>query len=542
MIVECLVDDEKINLILSKKDLTTQKNFKNKILYEDSLYLIDIKRLRFFLSTFKKIKPSELLSSGDESDFFVLKMPLLPPKKSFKAITQFNSDSFISYRNSASDLAIPFFLKNIYEKNLKLKPFQKDGIDWLKNGNSKILADDMGLGKTIQALSASSELMISGEIGKILVICPSSLTTNWCQEINKWLPFFSATQISNTGKKKNEIWKTLIHFSHFLVTNYEQLRILPKAFIEDEIDLIIADEAHKMRKGDSKIFNSIKKIKYKKFWALSGTPIEKNQSDIAHILKLIDPSKINLPVLSKLDNLSIRATARKYLLRRMKTDVLNDLKGFERTLHEIELNPNQKKSYDEVLSRAKKIRINDGLKIFSELKAICDVDPFTKESSKSDLVMELSEKIKFREEKCVIFSFWLEPLYELQKRIIKTYGSDSCVVFDGSLNKEERNFALNKFKSLDKCFIFLCSGKIGGEGINLTEANHAIFYNKWWNPSNNDQARDRVNRIGQKKKSFIHDLVTTNTIEYRINDILSNKKEITNEVITKLIKLEIAKE
>ena len=536
---ECIVDKDNINLILNKDRLSNKERYKDKLLYEDSNYLIDFQKLDFFLTAFEKIKPSELLSTNTKDSFFILKIPLKPSKKSYRAIDQSNNESYIAYRNSASELAIPFFLKDNYKKGLKHKSFQKEGIKWLMEGNSRILADDMGLGKTLQALSASSELITSGKVGKVLIVCPSSLTTNWCEEINRWLPFFTAMQITNTGRKKNEIWKTLMHFSHFLITNYEQLREMPKSILENEIDLVIADEAHKMRKGDSKLFNSIKKIKYKKFWALSGTPIEKNQSDIAHLLKLIDPNRINLPVLKKLDNLSIRATARKYLLRRMKTDVLNDLKGFERTLYEIELNSDQKKSYKKVLSRAKNIKIDDGLKIFSELKAICDVDPVTKESSKADLIMELCEKIKFREEKCVIFSFWLEPLHQLNIKLNKVYGSNSNVIFEGSLNKVERNTALNKFKSNDECFVFLCSGKIGGEGINLTEANHAIFYNKWWNPSNNDQARDRINRIGQKKKSFIHDLITKNTIEYRVNDILTNKNQITDEVIAKLIELEI---
>ncbi len=541
MTEECIVDSESINLILNKEGFLNKKIDKNKIYYEDSCYLIDLKRLSFYLSAFEMIKPSELLSSSSNSDFFILKIPLSPSKKSYKTFNQFNNESYISLRSSASDLAIPFFLKDNYKKGLKHKSFQKDGIDWLKKGNSKILADDMGLGKTLQALSASAEMMTNGEIGKVLIICPSSLTTNWCREINKWLPYFVVTQINNTGDKKNEIWKNLMYFSHFLITNYEQLRELPKSFKENDIDLIIADEAHKLRKGDSKIFNSIKKIKYKKFWALSGTPIEKNQSDIAHLLKLIDPKRINLPVLKKLDNLSIRATARKYLLRRMKTDVLDDLKGFESTIHEIELNSDQKKSYAEVLSKAKNTNINDGLKIFSELKAICDVDPNTKQSSKADLILELCEKIKYREEKCVIFSFWLEPLHQLQKKLNVVFGSSCCVMFEGSLTKKERDAAIDKFECEDKCFIFLCSGKIGGEGINLTEANHAIFFNKWWNPSNNDQARDRINRIGQKKKSFIHELVTKDTIEYRVNDILLDKNEITDDVITKLVNLEIDK-
>ena len=81
----------------------------------------------------------------------------------------------------------------------------------------------------------------------------------------------------------------------------------------------------------------------------------------------------------------------------------------------------------------------------------------------------------------------------------------------------------------------LCSGKVGGEGINLTNANHAIFFNRWWNPSNNSQAEDRIHRLGQTKECFNHYPITINTIEDRISEILRNKKEITKKVIEKIV-------
>ena len=95
--------------------------------------------------------------------------------------------------------------------------------------------------------------------------------------------------------------------------------------------------------------------------------------------------------------------------------------------------------------------------------------------------------------------------------------------------------AIEKFKTKKNCSVFLCSGKIGGEGLNLTEANHAIFFNAWWNPSNNNQARDRIVRIGQSKEAFIHYIYTQDTIESKILDILKTKKDITSEVIGRLV-------
>ena len=102
----------------------------------------------------------------------------------------------------------PLFLKNIYKTGTILKPYQQEGIEWLLRSRNRLLADDMGLGKTLQALGAAGTLISSGSIKCVLIVCPSTLVYNWCNEINLWLPNFNAIQITNVGKIQNKIWKT----------------------------------------------------------------------------------------------------------------------------------------------------------------------------------------------------------------------------------------------------------------------------------------------------------------------------------------------
>ena len=175
------------------------------------------------------------------------------------------------------------------------------------------------------------------------------------------------------------------------------------------------------------------------------------------------------------------------------------------------------------------------LKTFGKLKQLCDIDIKNGSSPKIDYVEDALEKISSMKEKCVIFSFWLEPLKELKRRLDKNYNKDFSIVFDGSMDKKERNDAINFFQENSNCRTILCSGKIGGEGINLTEANHVIFINDWWNPSNNNQARDRVVRIGQSKECFITHLKAIDTIDERVSNILKEKKSINAEVIETLV-------
>lgn len=456
---------------------------------------------------------------------------------SFKVnhVSQNSETPWLIHRFNSEKLKKPLSKKYYLNKNLILKNYQKEGIDWLLKADGRIMADDMGLGKTLQSIAAATQLIVEGEAKNILIICPSSLVRNWSDEFSKWAPNFCVQTITNTGSKKNIIWKNLFNHAHFTITNYEQIRDIPKILLHQEIDLIIADEAHKLRKKTSKISKAVMSLNYKRFWALTGTPIEKNTADVFNLLKMINPKK-NLGKISDYDNISLRAFLRKHILRRMKSDVLSDMKDFEELKHFVPLTPKQQQRYDRNFQKMFTLDDDEKLALFGKLKAICDYDEISKESSKLDFIEDLIEKIYEREEKCIVFSFSLDPLKALRSRIQKIYDTDFSTLFTGALGRDERDAAISHFKHNPKCFVFLCSGKIGGEGLNLTEANHAIFINEWWNPSNNNQARDRIIRIGQNKESFIHHLYSADTIEERIIGILKSKKEVTINVIQKLVK------
>ena len=214
---------------------------------------------------------------------------------------------------------------------------------------------------------------------------------------------------------------------------------------------------------------------------------------------------------------------------------MDELKGFENFHHKIELTEEQQITYFKTIKNSSLLDKDKVLSTFSKLREVCDLDPETKESSKLNFILELIEKIEERKEKAIVFSFWIKPLEELKNRLNKIYGEEQSILFTGALTKEERNNEIDEFKKNDKKSVLLCSGKIGGEGLNLTEANHAIFLNHWWNPSNNNQARDRIIRIGQLKKSYIHHLYSTNTIEDKLRIIIEEKKELNFEIIEKLV-------
>lgn len=463
-----------------------------------------------------------------------IEINLLIQKRQHRISESSSDTTYKKFKFALRDLISPIFLKES-GVNFTLKNYQLEGIAWLLKANGRILADDMGLGKTAQSISASTALIKELKVKSVLILCPSPLVENWLNELSLWAPSFCSISIRNTGSKKKNIWKAIIGNCHFVVTNYEQLRGLPEITKDFVFDLIICDEAHKLRKSASSLSKNIKKISYKRIFILSGTPIEKDANDLINLLNIINP-KANIFSLKKLSPQSLRAYARKDILRRMKNDVLDEMKDLNEEIISVPLSNVQENAYNYLCKNFASSKQSQYLSFFTSLKQLCDIDPRSNESSKLDYAMEIIEKIIAREEKCVVFSFYLLPLEELKNRLDELYGKSSNILYEGSLKLEDRNAGLNTFANDKACKVFLCSGKLGGEGLNLVSANHAIFINEWWNPSNNAQARDRIFRIGQLKNVNIYKLRTINTIESRVAEILEEKDELTDNVIEKLVK------
>ena len=140
----------------------------------------------------------------------------------------------------------------------------------------------MGLGKTIQTIKAMDILFRSGSIKKVLIVCPLSLIATWEFEISKWAKHLSISRVSSEGSSTTLRWLKALTGSHILICNYEQLRQDIEPLEYTEFDLVIADEAHKIRKLSSQLSKGIEKINRKRFWALTGTPIENNVEILFH--------------------------------------------------------------------------------------------------------------------------------------------------------------------------------------------------------------------------------------------------------------------
>jgi non-specific serine/threonine protein kinase len=172
------------------------------------------------------------------------------------------------------------------------------------------------------------------------------------------------------------------------------------------------------------------------------------------------------------------------------------------------------------------------LALFNELRALCDLEVKSCSSAKLDRILEVLGDIEEAGEKAVVFSYLLAPLHELSRRL-KRDGKGHAVLV-GDMVASERDKAVARFKQDRQCNALLASSKVASEGLTLVEANHVIFVNRWWNPSANAQARDRVVRIGQKKTVWVWTFVCRNTIETRLGEILSAKEKTFDDLVEEI--------
>lgn len=416
----------------------------------------------------------------------------------------------------------------------ELFPFQRRGVEWLVGRKSALLADDMGLGKSVQVIVAMRLLFNRAKLRTTLVVCPKSLIATWEREFDRWAPELGVSVLTPPAQVREEAWKALIGRCHVLLTNYEQLRTPPQVLRREALDLVVADEAHRLRNRSARITSGSFQLSPKRFWALTGTPLERDLEDLTTLLSLIAPKDFS-PNDAKLHPSSIRSRARSYVLRRRKKEVLEELPPVLDTTEMLELSEAQVRAYRSAVEvhRQTGERGNE-LALLTQLQAICDLDPRSRQSCKVERTLDLLDRIRAHREKMVVFSYRLEPLRELHRRIAKRWGLEAVGLLVGEMNDGERERTIAHFRNDDRAIALLTSSRVGSEGLTLVEANHVLLFNQWWNPSANDQARDRVVRIGQQRKVRVYRFCCRGTMEENMERIFTSKRMLFESAVERI--------
>ena len=408
-----------------------------------------------------------------------------------------------------------------------LYPFQVEGVSWLSKHQRCLFADDMGLGKTVQVIAAIEDLLKSKSISRVMIVAPKTLVGNWLDISNRFAPYVRISACMTRGDAIRKTWSQAWIHNHVTVTSYETaIRIADIA--TDRYDLVVADEAHRVKHLTTQRSQAIRKLNSKWLWLLTGTPLERSPEDFVNLLSLLEPKRYSKRDLSK-GMIPLRRRAETITLRRTKQDVLKELPSLTVRNEILELHDEQRKSYRNVERR---MTSRNRLADFAELRSICDFDETTKQSTKLDRSVDLIGSILASGESVVVFSFWRGILNLAENRYRASFRDTPIHVLTATASIKKRHQIASEFE--DTGGILLASGKIASEGLTLTTANHAIFLNQWWNPSQNNQAMDRIRRIGQEKPTYVYSFTCRETVEEGIRKIHLQKNFSTHLLIDEL--------
>ncbi len=410
-------------------------------------------------------------------------------------------------------------------------PYQYEGIAWLFAQQAALLADEMGLGKTMQTITAMRLLLRAGQVNRILLVCPKPLIPNWQREFKAWAEELPIVTIEGDSNHRKLQWT--MPGVPILLANYEVLGRDFDMLADDppKFDLLILDEAQRIKNRGSRTAVTARSIPRKRSWALTGTPIENRPEEMASLYEFMEViPESTCPDLRQLQKLS-----KSYVLRRTKDLVMKDLPPrFDRD-EILELGPAQKMAYDmaekdgivQLNSMGDSISVQHVFELVLRLKQITNYEPVTGESAKLERLEADMEEIAASGGKAILFSQWTKTIGFLEEKLARF----NPLVYHGGIPPKKREPILAEFKNANDRPLLMMSYATGAVGLNLQFAGYVFLFDRWWNPAVEDQAINRAHRIGQKTQVIVTKFISKDTIEERIDRVLSEKRKIFAAVL-----------
>ncbi|WP_005036007.1 DEAD/DEAH box helicase [Holophaga foetida] len=472
-----------------------------------------------------------------------------------------------------------------------LRPYQQAGLRWLhllsSLGLGACLADDMGLGKTIQIIAL---LLSLKQRGPSLLVAPASLLANWASELERFAPSLAVRiihpSVLNEGdrplakltlrppraphgvsgpspttpsalsatplKNRPEDLESL----DLVITSYGTLLRIPW-MSETAWNLAILDEAQAIKNPGAKQTRAVKQLRARARIALTGTPVENRLGDLWSIFDFINPGLLghakaftaySKDLARRQTYAPLRNLVRPYILRRLKTDksVISDLPDKTELKAYCGLSRSQAALYQQAVTEmVQRLESAEGMErrglvlaYLMRFKQICNHSAQwvggqawdEKGSGKFARLRELCEEIAERQEKVLVFTQFKEATEPLAAFLAGVFGRKGLVLH-GETEVKKRKDLVARFQEDETVPFFVLSIKAGGSGLNLTAASHVIHFDRWWNPSVENQATDRAFRIGQTRNVLVHKFICRGTVEEKIDALIESKRQLSQELL-----------
>lgn len=478
-----------------------------------------------------------------------------------------------------------------------LEPYIKDDIQYYKHQvegirraatmQSFILADEMGLGKSVQSLTVFGIDLFMGRCSSMIIVCPTTLKLNWAGEIEKFMGDVVYSVLPNKTVKQRE--KYLDQFSQIigprvLIVNYEQVKPHLEQLIKMQFDIALFDEAHMLKNPSAQRTKSARALAEtctRKFF-LTGSPILNHVNDIWSLASMVDPPAFgsyygflntyavyggyeNREIVAVKNESDLNAKLSQIMIRRLKKDVL-DLPAVQVVNRLVGLSAKQRKLYDQVLEDLQISRNENGepddidnvLTKFLRLKQICGttatvLDDKTDDSDKLDAAVFDAVDLVKQGERVVVFTQYRGVQEAYVKRAMSEFNRSGnrptgngkwnprlgkmstfpVFVLNGDVPAEDRVNVVNEWADSEEPGIIVCIYSVAGTGLNMTAARYCQRLDKLFNPPLNQQAIDRLHRIGADKTQPIQvlDYLVKDSVEERVDEILSVKKKIADSIV-----------
>ena len=473
----------------------------------------------------------------------------------------------------------------------ELRPYQVRGASWLafleRWGLGACLADDMGLGKTIQLIAMLLHLQEQDSLeSPTLLVCPTSVLGNWEREVKRFAPTLKVLVHHGDKRSQGKAFAKSVAGKQIVLTSYSLVPRDLKDLQTVSWQGIVLDEAQNIKNADSKQSQAVRQLEASFRIALTGTPVENRLAELWSILDFLNPGYLGpknffqrrfaVPIERYGDTASLktlRSLVQPFILRRLKSDrsIIQDLPEKQEMTVFCGLSSQQAELYQGLVERSLvEIESADGIQrkgmilaLLVRLKQLCNHPLLFKKdqafkrseqgaekasetqdgkkaalqiqdallSGKLQRLEAMLEEVLAEGDRSLIFTQFAEWGKLLQAYLQQRFGREVLFLYGGS-SKKQREEMVDRFQNDPQApRIFILSLKAGGVGLNLTRANHVFHFDRWWNPAVENQATDRVFRIGQTRNVQVHKFVCTGTLEERIHELIESKKALSEQVV-----------
>jgi len=449
--------------------------------------------------------------------------------------------------------SLPSYLQSI------LRGYQQHGYDWLhflrQHHFHGILADDMGLGKTLQMLACLQDQKDRYGMKPNLVIAPTSVVFNWQREAEKFTPDLKV--LAHSGSSRAKDIKNVEELD-LVLTSYALFRRDAEMLTKKNWRSVVLDEAQNIKNYRSKTAQLVKELQAEQRWALTGTPLENRLSELWSIFSFLMPGFLGsynhfknvyqqpIEIVQDEEVLErLRKRIYPFVMRRLKEDVARELPPKTEITQYCEMTPEQRKLYHQMLAACREEVFEEVEKhgiersqvsIFTallRLRQICCHPSLVgkKKGFESGKMLEFEDlllEILSEGHRVLVFSQFVEMLTLLKALLEKN--KIEYEYLDGRTRHREKH--IQHFQKDEKVKVFLISLRAGGTGINLTAADYVIHYDPWWNPAVEDQATDRVHRLGQTRHVFAYKMITKDSVEEKILGLQDRKRSLAKGILS----------